>query len=175
MDTIESILTRRSIRKYTGEPVSEEQLHTILRTGFSAPTAKNTRPWQFLVIRNPETLLAITKAHPYSSMLPEAGCAILVCGDATVNASQGYLLQDCSAAMENMLLAAHALGLGAVWLGVAPREERIAALRELLSIPEQSHPIALMAVGHPAEQRPAPDRYEQDKVFYEHWGAKEDE
>ena len=174
MDTIESILTRRSIRKFTGEPVAEEQLHTILRTGFSAPSAKNTRPWQLLVIRNPQTLQAITKVHPFSSMLPEAGCGVLICGDATANDNQGYLLQDCSAAMENMLLAAHALGLGAVWLGVAPREERIAALRELLSIPEHSHPMALMALGHPAEERPAPDRYDAAKVFYERWGAKED-
>ena len=169
MDALTCILTRRSIRKYTGEPISDEQLHTILRAGFSAPTAMNTRPWRFVVIRSPETLQAITKAHPYSKMLPQAGCAILACGDTARNENLYYLAEDCSAAIQNMLLAAHALGLGAVWLGVHPRDERVAALRELANLPEGIWPIGMMAVGVPAEFRDAPDRYEEDKVHYERW------
>lgn len=169
MDALTCILTRRSIRKFTGEPISDEQLHTILRAGMSAPTAMNTRPWQFVVMKNPETLHTITKAHPYSKMLPKAGCAILVCGDSKRNENLYYLAEDCSAAIENMLLAAHALGLGAVWLGVFPRDERVAALRELTGLPEDIWPMGMVAVGVPDEVKDATVRYEEDKVHFEKW------
>ena len=169
MDALDAIFTRKSIRKYTGQPVTAEQLHTIMRAGFSAPTAMNKRPWQFVVIRDSETLKAITEFHPYSKMLPSAGCGILVCGDTKASNNEYYLTQDCSAAMENMLLAAHALGLGAVWLGVYPREERMNPLRALTNLPEHILPIGLMAVGVADEIREAPDRYEEQKVHYEHW------
>ncbi len=169
MDALTCILTRRSIRKYTGEPIADEQLHTILQAGMSAPTAMNTRPWQFVVIKNPETLQAVTVAHPHAKMLPQAGCGILVCGDKARNASLDYLIEDCSAAIENMLLAAHALGLGAVWLGIHPREERVNALRELTKLPDGVCPIGLIAVGVPDETRDAPDRYEADKIHSEVW------
>jgi len=169
MDAIDCILTRRSIRQYSGEPVTGDQLHTILRAGFSAPTAMNTRPWHFVIVRDKTTLDAITNAHPYSKMLPPAGCGILVCGDAARNPNESYLTEDCSAALENMLLAAHALGLGAVWLGVHPRQERVAALRQLLNIPDGILPVGLMAVGVPAETREAPDRFDGEMVHYEKW------
>lgn len=169
MDSLTCIFTRRSIRKYSGQPITDDQLHTILRAGFSAPTAMNTRPWQFIVIRDKAKLEAITKIHPYSKMLPSAGCGILVCGDTVMNDNLYYLTEDCSAAIENMLLAAHALGLGAVWLGVHPRDERVAAMRELMELPEGIWPIGLMAVGVPAETREAPDRYEENKVHYDKW------
>jgi nitroreductase len=169
MDALTAIFTRHSIRKYTGEPITDDQLHTILRAGFSAPTAMNTRPWQFVVVRSAETLEAITKAHPYSKMLPSAGCGILVCGDTAKNENLYYLAEDCSAAIENMLLAAHAQGLGAVWLGVHPRDERVQAMRALMELPESIFPIGMMAVGNPAETRDAPDRFEADKVHFEKW------
>ncbi len=169
MDALQAIFTRRSIRAYTGEAVTDEQLRTILRAGFSAPTAMNRRPWHFIVLRKPETLQAVTTFHPYSKMLPRAGCGILVCGDKDLNANEYYLAEDGSAAMENMLLAAHAQGLGAVWLGVFPRDERVAPLRALAGLPEHVLPIGLMAVGVPAETREAPDRYEADKVHFEQW------
>ena len=172
MDTLQAIFTRRSIRQYTGEPISDDELHTLLHAGFAAPSGMNTRPWRFLVIRKPETLQEITKVHPYSRMLPAAGCGILVCGDGTVNPDEGFLTMDGSAAIENILLAAHAMGLGAVWLGVVPHPERIAGLKALLGIPEEIKPIGLIAVGHPAEERPAPDRYEGEKVFHEQWPKK---
>lgn len=169
MDALECIYTRRSIRQYTGEPISEDQLRAILRAGFSAPSANNTRPWRFVVVRDKNTLDAVTQLHPYSKMLPGAGCGILVCGDRGRNPSDGYLAEDCSAAIENMLLAAHALGLGAVWLGVHPRAERVEALRHLLNIPENVLPIGLVAVGIPAETKDAPDRYDGTMVHYEKW------
>jgi nitroreductase len=169
MDTLEAIFTRRSIRAYTGEAITDEQLHTILRAGFSAPTAMNKRPWHFIVMRDADTLQKITTFHPYSKMLPKAGCGILVCGDLNLSSSEYFLAEDCSAAMENMLLAAHALDLGAVWMGVFPRDERMQPLRELLALPEHVLPIGLMAVGVPAESRDAPDRFEAEKVHLEKW------
>lgn len=169
MDALTCIFTRRSIRIFTSEPITEEQLLTILRAGFSAPTAMNTRPWQFVVIRKPETLQAITEVHPYSRMLPRAGCGILVCGDMSRNENLGYLTEDCSAAIQNMLLAAHALGLGAVWLGIHPRGERVQAMRGIVGLPDGVWPIGLVAVGVPDETRDAPDRYEVDKVHFDKW------
>ncbi len=169
MDALDCIMTRRSVRKYTGKPVSDAQLETLLRAGMAAPSASNRRPWQFVVVRNADMLNAISNVHPYAKMLPQAGCGILVCGDTAKNDSLGYLAEDCSAALENMLLAAHALGLGAVWLGVYPREERVRALRELLHIPESVLPVGMMAVGEPAEKPEAPDRYEPDRVHLEAW------
>jgi nitroreductase len=169
MDAIECILTRRSIRKYTGKAVSEEQLHTVLRAGMSAPSANNRRPWHFVVMRDPVTLAAIDKFHPYARMLPQAGRGILVCGDTARNDSIGYLTEDCVAAIENMLLAAHALGLGAVWLGVHPREERVRALRELLDIPDSVLPVGMVAVGEPDEKKSAPDRFDANMVHFEKW------
>jgi nitroreductase len=169
MDALTCIFTRRSIRKYTGKPIPEDQLHTILRAGFSGPTASNTRPWHFIIVRGAAVLEAVTEAHPYSKMLPSAGCGILVCGDTACNPNEYYLTEDCSAAIENMLLAAHALGLGAVWLGIHPREERVEAMRKLMNIPEGILPVGLMAVGVPAETKDAPDRYEEKKVHFEKW------
>jgi nitroreductase len=169
MDAMECLLTRRSIRKYTGERIPDEQLRAILHAGFSAPTAMNTRPWHFVVIRDAETLETIAQAHPYAKMLPRAGCGILACGDTGRNPTEGYLAEDCSAAIENMLLAAHALGLGAVWLGIYPRAERVAALRKILDIPGNVLPVGLMAVGVPAEEKDAPDRYDGDMVHFEKW------
>lgn len=169
MDAIECILTRRSIRKYTGKPIPEDKLHTILRAGMSAPTAANLRPWRFIVIRNPETLKAVSTAHPYSKMLPQAGCGILVCGDNQANKSLYYLAEDCSAAIQNMLLAAHALGLGAVWLGAHPDEEHIQAIGVLMKLPQSILPVGLVAMGEPDEVKDAPDRYEPDRVHFEQW------
>ena len=169
MDALTCIFTRRSIRKFTGEVLTDEQLHTILRAGFSAPTAANLRPWQFVVVRDPDTLKAITEIHPYSKMLPNAGCGILVCGDTARNKVPYFLSQDGCAAIENMLLAAHALGLGAVWMGVDPDDNRAQPLCNLLSIPETVLPVGLLAFGVPDETRDAPDRYESEKVHFEKW------
>jgi nitroreductase len=169
MDAIQCILTRRSIRKFTGEPVSDEQLHTILRAGFSAPTAANLRPWHFIVVRDAATIHEITKAHAHTAMMAQAGCGIIVCGDARRNAMEYFLAVDGSAAIENMLLAAHALGLGAVWLGLEPHEARAEAMHRLMNIPEHALPVGMFALGVPAEQRDAPDRYDETMVHYDKW------
>lgn len=169
MDAMEAILSRRSIRHYTNQPIPNEIIKELLRAAMSAPSAGNQQPWQLIVINERQMLDQIPKAHPYSSMLRQASVGILVCGDQKLETNKGYWIQDCSAATQNILLAAHAQGLGAVWLGIYPREERVAALRELLSLPEHVVPLALVSVGYPAEQKPPADRYDAARVHYNRW------
>lgn len=169
MELIDGIFTRRSIRKYTGEPVSEDYLKLILRAGFAAPSAHNKQPWHFIVIRDKNTLEAIAQAHPYAKMLPQAGCGIVVCGDRHKEENLSYLAEDCSAAIQNMLLAAHGLGLGAVWCGLYPVSERTEMLGNLFRLPEHIVPIGLVVTGHKNEERPAENRYDDNKVHLEKW------
>jgi nitroreductase len=169
MELLEGILTRRSIRQYKPDLVSEEQVQKLLEAAMSAPSAGNERPWQFVVIDDRKVLGAIPTMHPHSQMLEEAPLAILVCGDLEQAKFEGYWIQDCSAATENLLLAAHALGLGAVWLGVYPDEERIAGLRRLLALPEHVIPLALVAVGYSEEVKLPVQRYKPERVHSNGW------
>ena len=164
MDAMENILSRRSIRRYTTEPVSEETIKQLLEAAMSAPSANNQQPWQFVVIDDRELLDAITEVHRYAQMLKEAPLAILVCGDLQRAKHRDYWPLDCSAATENLLLAAHALGLGAVWLGVYPNEKRMEGVRRLVRLPEQVEPFSLISIGYPAEQKPPANRYNAERV-----------
>jgi nitroreductase len=125
-ELIQTIFARRSIRKYTAEPVSEADIKTLLEAAMAAPSAANRKPWQFIVVTERQTLDRLAEVHPHGKMLFEAPLCIAVCGDLTT--FERFWVQDCSAATENLLLAATALGLGAVWLGVYPREERVTAV-----------------------------------------------
>jgi len=168
MEAMEAILTRRSIRKYTKQPVSDEVLKELLEAGMYAPSAGNQQPWCFVVINDRKIMNEIPKYHSSSQMLREAAVAILVCCD--LDLQLGELdVQDCSAATQNILLAAHAKGLGAVWLGVYPAESVVMATKKLLNLPEHIIPISLISIGYPAEQKPQPDRYRADKVHYNRW------
>ncbi len=169
MDAMECILTRRSIRKYTKEPIPEGVIRELLEAAMSAPSTRNIQPWHFVVINDRDLLNEIPKFHPYSQMLREAPLAILVSGDLNLQSCEGYIVQDCSAATENLLLAAHAKKLGAVWLGIYPREERIAGIRRLLKIPDHILPISLISIGYPAEKKPREERYNQSRVHYNSW------
>lgn len=169
MDVLDAIFTRRSIRKFTGEQVGEENLKTILKAGFSAPSAHNYRPQHFVVVREKSTLEAITSFHPYAKMLPNAGCGIIVCGDTEKQNATGFLVEDCSASIQNMLLAAHGLGLGAVWCGLYPHTELTEPMAKLLKLPETIIPVGLIALGHKDQEREAPDRYEDTKVHFDQW------
>jgi nitroreductase len=169
MDTIETLFTRRSIRKYTGVPVSDEDSHTILRAGFYAPSAKNRQPWHFIVVRSLETRSFITTIQPYTKMLPQADCCIIVCGDNLKERKTGFLVEDCSAALENMLLAAHGLGLGAVWCGIYPLPEVTKAISEYFSLPDNIIPIGLISIGHKGEDRTTEERFQPDLVHFEKW------
>jgi len=166
-ELINTIFTRRSIRKYTAEPVSEKDIKTMLEAAMAAPSASNRKPWHFIVVTNRQILNNLARAHPYGKMLSEAPLCIAVCGDKTI--STGSWVQDCSAAAENLLLAATALGLGAVWLGVHPREGRVNPIREVLSIPENIVPLNLISIGHPAEKKEPRTQYDELRVHHERW------
>ena len=164
---IQTIFARRSIRRYTSEPVSEADIKTLLEAAMAAPSASNRKPWQFVVVTKRQTLDAQAEAHPHGKMLFEATLCISVCGDLTE--MERFWVQDCSAATENLLVAATALGLGAVWLGVYPREDRVAAVRQVLDIPERITPLNLVSIGHPAEEKEPRTQYDQTRVHRERW------
>ncbi|MDF1515191.1 MAG: nitroreductase family protein [Anaerolineae bacterium] len=167
MDALEVIFTRRSIRRYTDNPVSPEDLETILDAGMNAPSANNRQPWHFIVVTDREKLTSITKVHPYTQMLKQAPVAILVCGDTTV--SPTYWEQDCSAATENILLAARALNLGTVWCGVFPNEDRIRGIKSLFNIPDKIQPLNVIALGYPSEIKGRADRFNPDAIHKNTW------
>lgn len=169
MDVLQAIYTRKSIRKFTGEPLSQEELETVLRAGFSAPSAHNFQPWHFVVIRDAGKLEHIAKHHPYGKMAPGAGCAVIVCGDPEKQNEEGFLVEDCSAAMQNMLLAAHGTGLGAVWCGIYPIKGLMQLIKETAELPEGIIPVGMMVIGHKAQEREATDRFDAAKVHYNQW------
>jgi nitroreductase len=169
MDAMDAILTRRSIRKYTPQEISDEIVQKLLKAAMNAPSAGNQQPWHFIVIRSREILDEIPTFHQYAQMLKQAPLAIAVCGDLEKQIHEGYWLQDCSAATQNILLAAHALGLGAVWLGVHPRDNRIHGVQSLLKLPERILPLCLIAIGYPDEQKPPDDRFLPERVHYDKW------
>jgi len=168
---VETILKRRSIRKYTEQPIPEEMFTELLEAGMCAPSAGNERPWQFIVITERSLLVGITEIHEYSQMLKQAPAAIVVCADLTCNKYPGidYWVQDCAAATENILLAAQDKGLGTCWIGVYPRKERMAGISGLLGLPEHVVPIAVVAVGYPAEVKSARSRYDASRVHRNCW------
>ncbi len=166
---MDAILTRRSIRKFTEQEVTEEQLTSILKAAMAAPSAGNAQPWQFIVIRDKITMEAVTGFHPYAKMLPEASVAVVVCGDLSLEKFEGFWVQDCSAAIQNILLQVTALGLGAVWLGVHPIQERVVGARELFGIPTNVIPLAIIPIGYPNESKESVDRYQADRIHDERW------
>ncbi len=164
------ILSRRSIRKYTREPVADELVEYLLHAAMSAPSARNEQPWHFIVVRDHDTMDRVMEFHPFAQMLPEAQAAIIICADPSLNQSEyDQTPEDCSAAAENILLAAHSKGLGAVWLGIYPRPERMQGLRRLFGIPEAITPFAMIPLGYPAESKNPADRYKSERVHIERW------
>jgi nitroreductase len=169
LEAMEAILGRRSIRKYTVEPVTDGQLKCLLEAGMASPSAHNRQPWHYVVIRDKATLIEIPKFHPYSKMLEQAALAIVVCGDSELDGETGFWVQDCAASTENILLAATATGLGAVWLGVHPNEGLVKSLKALLKLPEKITPFCIISVGHPAEQKLPANRYDEKRVHQNKW------
>jgi len=168
---LDFIFGRRSIRVFAPGEVSEETVTRLLEAAMAAPSALARDPWRFVVIRDPRTLSAIAEILPNGKMLATASVGIVVCGDlaAAHDRQLSYLLQDCSAAIENLLLAAHILGLGACWLGVHPREEWVKQIRELLSVETGVIPVACIAIGHPGEEKEPRTRYNRQYVHFEKW------
>jgi nitroreductase len=165
------IFARRSIRVYSPGEVSEATVTKLLEAAMAAPSAMTKDPWRFVIVRERETLSTLATLHPGAAMLSAAAMAIVVCGDLDVAFERqiSYLLQDCSAAIENLLLAAHAQGLGACWVGIHPGEALIKRVKDLLSLPASFVPVAVISLGHPGEHQPSRTRFNPDYVRREKW------
>lgn len=171
--SLQFIFMRRSVRRYEKRAIPEEMFQDLFEAAMAAPSAVAKDPWHFLLIRDRATLEKIVKILPHGQMLRQAPAAVVVCGD--INRAHGnelsYMLQDLSAAVENLLLAAAALGLGSCWLGMHPRKERVAAICELFSLPENIIPMCGIALGWPAETPEPRTRFNPEKVHLEKWPA----
>lgn len=166
---MDSILKRRSIRKYKDIKVSDEVVEDLLRAAMAAPSAGNEQPWEFVVLRDKEVMKRITEIHPYSKMLLNSDVAIVVCGNEEKEVFKGYWVQDCSAATENILLAAQNMGLGAVWLGVYPIADRVEKIKELLGLPGNVIPLSIVPVGYPDEEKTPADRFDKTRIHLNRW------
>lgn len=164
---LDTIFARRSIRQYTTEPVSQADIQKLLEAGMAAPSASNRKPWHFVVVTDRKKLDALAEGHPHGKMLAQAPLAIVVC--AQDYATERFWVQDCSAATENILLAATALGLGAVWLGVEPRAERRDAVAKVLGIPDNVGILNVISIGHPAEKKEPRTQYDESRVHRNGW------
>jgi nitroreductase len=163
---MEALHTRRSIRKFENRPVPEKMVREILEAAMMAPSAGNAQPWRFVVVDDRATLDSMAGLHPHVKMVSGAPLGIVVCADLTKEKYPGFWVQDCSAAMENLLLAAHGLGLGAVWTGIYPIEDRVAAYRELFNLPEHVIPLGFAPMGWPAQTLKSESRFQEDRVHH---------
>lgn len=163
---MEAIFNRRSIRKYKDVEIEDEKIEEILKSGMAAPSARGTEPWHFFVIRNRDILKRLSEIHPHGKMVKDAPLAILVCYDLDRNDLSDWFQQDLSASCQNILISCTALGLGAVWLGVYPREDRVSGIQELLGINGEFLPFALIPVGYPDEEKEGKYYLDHSKVGY---------
>jgi len=169
---IETILTRVSVREFTGEKISAEQIDMLLRAAMAAPSAINRQPWAFIVVTDDDIIAKLGEALPFSRCSNHPACAIIPCGDLSkaIEGEMGaFWINDVSAATENLLLAAHAMGLGAVWTGLHPNMERAAQVQQMLSLPEHIIPLCIVPVGVPAEHPAVKDKYLQENIHYNGW------
>lgn len=170
MDAIDNIMTRHSVREFKDTPVEPEKIDLILKAGFAAPTAVNKQPWHFVVVDDMKLRFTLASDLPYCKMIAQSPIAIVVCGDEKKFYKDPdedlYWVNDTSAATENILLAAHALGLGAVWTAVYPEVSRIRVVRETLNLPDNLIPLAVIPLGYPAKTGKVIDKYDSGAVSY---------
>lgn len=169
---IENIFARKSVRAYTPKPVEKENVDLLVKAAMAAPTAVNKQPWAFVVVDNRDVLDKLAAELPYAKMAAQAPLAIIVCGDlskALNGETDRYWMLDCSAASQNLLLAAESMGLGAVWTAVYPESDRIAKVRSVLSLPDHIIPLNLIPVGYPQHQEEAKDKYKPENIHYNKW------
>lgn len=166
---MEAIFKRRSVRRYTNQALRSEDITQLLQAAMAAPTARNCQEWEFVVVRDKAMFKKIMAVHPYAKMLAQADCAIVVCGNTKREMAPNYWPADCGAATQNILLAATALGIGSVWLGVYPNEERMTAVSCLLHLPEHIKPLNIISLGMPDEKLAEVNRFDPAKIHYELW------
>lgn len=169
MDTLEAIHTRRSVRAYQDRPVPEKVIQQLLAAAMAAPSARNQQPWEFILLTDRKILEQVARINPNAQMAAQAPLAILVCGNLKIEISPGYWVLDCAAAVQNLLLCAHALGLGAVWTGTYPNEDRMDGYTQLLDLPEHIIPHTLVVVGYPAEVPEAQERFNAECIHRNGW------
>ena len=171
-DLIQLIMTRTSIRAFQDKPVSDETVEVLLKAAMAAPSAKNSQPWAFTVIRDRALLEKLGDSLPNAKMTATAPVAVVICGvleKALPGEAREYWIQDAAAATENFLLAVHALGLGAVWTGVHPISERIRILKEALRLPDEIEPFCLIPFGYPAVPAAVKDKWDPSIVHQDTW------
>ena len=171
-DALDVIMTRASVRSYTDQPVEKDKVEKMLKAAMAAPTARNQQPWAFVVVDSREILDELAETLPHAKMAAQAPLAIVACGDLTKSLSgiaQEYWVQDVSAAIENLLLAAHAMELGAVWTGVYPIPERVNDVVQVLSLPEHIIPLAVIPIGYPAGEVQPKDKWKPENIKYNKW------
>lgn len=172
MDALKAILGRKSVRRFSDRRVEREHLVTLVRAAMSAPSAMDMRPWAFVVVTEREKLVSLAEGLPYATMAAQAQAAIVVCGVLSrlrPDSPPDYWVQDCSAATENLLVAAEALGLGAVWTGVHPRDERVSVVRRVLGLPDDVVPLNLIPLGYPGGETVPKDKFDETLVHWERW------
>ena len=169
MELLEGLLTRRSVRDFVYRPVPQENIELMLKAAMHAPSARNRQPWQFYVITDREVLRRIPDVHPYATMATEASLAVVVCADETILSNPERWGLDCSNATFSIQLAAHGLGLGAVWCGLYPDAERQNGIKDLLNLPEDIQPFSLIPIGYPAEALPVVDRFLPERIHMNQW------
>lgn len=168
---LNNIHSRKSVRSYTSQPVSAEQVETLLRAAMAAPTAVNFQPWRFVVITERQQLDELAEVLPYAKMLKQAPLAVIVCGETMMGEGREnpFWEQDCSAATQNLLLAAEAIGLGAVWTAAYPDLNRCNGIKEALGMPETVMPLCVVPIGHPAGDDQPKDKWKPEKIHYGRW------
>jgi len=171
MDAVTAILTRRSIRNYTSRPVPEELVQLLVTAGMSAPSAFNERSTEFVVVNDPKVMAEISQTNPASMQLKRASVAIVVAGHQGKEKfpGKGYWQLDGAVAAENILVAAHAMGLGAVWTAIYPYPERIPAVQKILKLPEQVLPLCIIPLGYPAEQKVRENHFDPARLHTNTW------
>ena len=170
MDALEAIKTRRSIRNWTSQEVSDETVRHLLEAAMYAPSAGDEQAWQFVVIQDRGLLDQAGEVNPYARISRLAPLGILVCGDTRLEKYSGFWVQDCSAATQNLLLAAHAMGLGGVWTGIYPEQSRVEGFKKLYRLPEEVIPLGLLLLGYPDQNPTQPKRYKSERVHKNRFG-----
>lgn len=169
METFHTIINRRSIRKYKFKKIEDDKINLLLKAAMYAPSAMNLQPWHFIVINSESILQETVKSIPHAEMIKQSGNAILVCGDSSLEKNESWLIQNCSAAVQNILLTAYDLQLGSCWIAVHGMPDVIDNVVRQFSLPSNIIPIALIALGYPDEVVKAEDRFDKNKIHFNKW------
>jgi nitroreductase len=171
LDTLTAIHNRKSVRNFTGNPITKEQIDVLLKAAMAAPSAVNCQPWEFIVVADRNTLDKLGDTLPYAKMIYKAGAAIIVCGVPGKAHKQliEYAVIDSTLASQNILLAAEAIGLGAIWTAAYPYPERMEAIRSILNVPAEVIPLNVIPIGHPTGEDKPKEKFNKEKIHLEKW------